>query len=159
MTHDFEDFWRVYPKRPNNPKQPARLAWEAKVRAGVLPPQDQIIRAVDAYRAYVIKEKLEPKFICHTRTWISQERWEEWLTPEPTPTSKPRNIPLFMVPVSEFMGLGFRLYESCEFTCRGSYVSVVTDSTFVAERAVHGLIDHMERILRMPAVVSIREKV
>jgi len=158
MTHDFEEFWKAYPKRPNNPKHPARLAWEAKVKAGVLPPQDQIMRSIEAYRLYVIREKLEPKYICHTRTWVSQERWEEWLTNDAAPTSKPINIPPFMVPVADFMGLGFRLYEDCQFACFGSHVSVTTDSEFVAERAAHSLVTHMERVLKRPVIVTVRAK-
>jgi hypothetical protein len=158
MTHDFEEFWKAYPKRPNNPKHPARLAWEAKVKAGVLPPQDRIIAAVEAYKRHLKMEKTEPKFICHTRTWISQERWEEWLTTDVPVTKSQINTPDFMRPIVDFMGLGFRLYENCQFACCGTYVSVTTDSEFVAERAAHSLVTHMERVLKKPVVVTLRAK-
>ena len=158
MTHDFDAFWKAYPKRPNNPKRPAQLAWEAKKRAGVLPPQDQIIAAVMAYNRHLRAEKTEPKFICHTRTWISQERWEEWLNNEAAPTTKPINIPPFMQPVADFMGLGFRLYEDCKFSICEACVTVTTDSVFVAERAANSLVTHMERVLRKPVVVTVRAK-
>lgn len=67
---EFEEFWSAYPKRPNNPRKQAMVAY-CKARKNV--SQKQLLEAVGKYAAYMAGEN--PKFIAMASTWLNQERW------------------------------------------------------------------------------------
>lgn len=69
----FEDFWKAYPKRKGNPKEPARKSFEKAVGNGVDP--DVIINAAKAY-AKDEKKRNKPEYTAHAVTWLNQLRWE-----------------------------------------------------------------------------------
>ncbi len=92
LAEAFERFWAAYPRRPDNPKAPARLLFERRVREGADP--EAIVAAACAYAVAVAGRKIDPIFVPHARTWLSQRRWEDYLpqdvpasaeTPQPTP--------------------------------------------------------------------------
>jgi hypothetical protein len=85
-ARQFEFFWQVYPCRAphSNPRKPARQKFEAAVRRGVDPAA--IIGGAEAYAAYVAAERLDPRFIKQTATWLHQECWTE--------THQPREVSL-----------------------------------------------------------------
>lgn len=81
----FGRFWAAYPVRQDNPKKAALAAFDGLVSRGV--EAEALIRAADAYRAYVRASGMDPKFIPHARTWLSQERFEDYLTVPDAPVS------------------------------------------------------------------------
>lgn len=73
----FELFWKLYPKRlGDNPKQPARKAYERAIKAGADP--DDIEQGIRRY-AFMCQTtgKLNTEFIPHATTWLNQRRWED----------------------------------------------------------------------------------
>lgn len=72
----FERFWAAYPRRPDNPKAAAREVFARRVLAGENPAA--IADAARRYAAHVAGAKLDPKFIPHARTWLSQRRYEDY---------------------------------------------------------------------------------
>jgi hypothetical protein len=67
----FDRFWQAYPARKGNPKQPAFVKFEAKVKGGADPEQiiDGARRYADAMRGE------DSQFVAHAATWLNQERW------------------------------------------------------------------------------------
>lgn len=85
LTHaeeEFEAFWAAYPKRPGNPKLAAKKQWMALAKLGTLPSLSLILSAVKAYKANCTASKTAPEYIAHARTWLSQQRWADWLPQE-----------------------------------------------------------------------------
>lgn len=80
FLEEFEAFWAAYPRRVGNPKDPARKQWMKLARAGQLPPLSDMITAVKSYRAYIARENIQGEYIAHTRTWLFQKRFEDWLS-------------------------------------------------------------------------------
>jgi hypothetical protein len=76
-TSQFETFWRIYPSRdPHpNPKKPARLKFEAVIKAGV--DLAIIIRGVENYAAFIRESGTEPRYVAQAVTWLGQERWKD----------------------------------------------------------------------------------
>jgi hypothetical protein len=62
----FEEAWALYPKCPNNNKQQARKAWQARLNEGVDP--DLMIDGVKAYAAYL--KATGSTFIKHAATFF-----------------------------------------------------------------------------------------
>ncbi len=81
---EFEAFWAAYPKRiGTNPKKPAFRAWE-KMRK--IASAEDLSRAAKNFAAECVKLKTDPAFVPHTRTWLAQERWTDYLgTPPDSP--------------------------------------------------------------------------
>lgn len=84
-THGrFEEFWKAYPKRPNNPKKPARLKFEAACKRGVDP--EAMIAGARGYAGHIEAESQrddwQPSFVAQAETWLNQEAWEEWASPK-----------------------------------------------------------------------------
>lgn len=70
---EFEEFWAAYPKRPNNPKAPAKTKYvNARIRQNV--SHETIIKSVTAYAASRVGE--DPKYTAQAVTWLNQRRWE-----------------------------------------------------------------------------------
>lgn len=82
IQDDFDIFWAAYPKRPGNPKAPAREEWAKLTKTGALPPLERMIQAARAYTMHCVKHStLNSNYVAHTRTWLHQKRWEEWAPP------------------------------------------------------------------------------
>lgn len=69
---EFEEFWAAYPKRPNNPKKPAKLKYMAARKRGVA--HDVIMAGVNDYAETRANE--DPKFTKLAETWLNKECWE-----------------------------------------------------------------------------------
>lgn len=78
VTRDtlFEDFWKAFPKRPNNSKKAAKDLWK-KIPDEKLPIA---VAQAASYAVYAATVGLEPERICHARTWLYQERWDNDFT-------------------------------------------------------------------------------
>ena len=72
----FEAFWAAYPRRPDNPKAAAAQVFERRVREGVDPAA--IVAAAGRYAARCTETRLDPKFVPHARTWLSQARYLDY---------------------------------------------------------------------------------
>lgn len=70
LEAEFEEFWAAYPKRPNNPRKPAMVAFK-KARRNV--SQKQLLTAVGEYAAFMAGEP--PKYVAMAATWLNGERW------------------------------------------------------------------------------------
>jgi hypothetical protein len=82
---DFDRFWEAYPSRGQhpNPKQPARLKFNAAVKHGVDP--GLIIAAAESYRAYAVEQGIEcTAKVAQALTWLNQERYADRLQPAAT---------------------------------------------------------------------------
>lgn len=91
VTRDslFEDFWKAFPKRSNNPKKPARDVWK-KIPDEKLPIA---VAQAAAYAVYAAAVGLDPQRICHARTWLSEERWDDDFTVDSaTKESRPSRV-------------------------------------------------------------------
>ncbi|MFC5372867.1 hypothetical protein ACFPIF_09905 [Brevundimonas faecalis] len=83
----FGRFWAAYPPRRDNPRKPALLAFAALVQEGA--DADAIIRAAAAFAAHVRTLGHDPKWTPHARTWLAQERFDEWLTSDAPASAQP----------------------------------------------------------------------
>jgi hypothetical protein len=70
VDSEFEEFWSIYPRRPNNPRKKAMAAY---IRARKNVSQKQLLEAIGLYAAYMAGEN--PKFIAMASTWLNEERW------------------------------------------------------------------------------------
>ncbi|WEK38656.1 MAG: hypothetical protein P0Y50_08830 [Candidatus Brevundimonas colombiensis] len=76
----FDRFWAAYPPRRDNPKKPALKAFVQLVTDGAEP--EALVRAAGAFAAHVKSKGFDAQFTPHARTWLAQERFEEWMTTE-----------------------------------------------------------------------------
>jgi len=74
---EFNEFWKAYPPKRNNPKKPAKDKFISKRKAGS--SFEDIISGAKNYSSYCKQEKTEEKFIAQTVTWLNQERWNDEL--------------------------------------------------------------------------------
>jgi len=88
----FERFWSAYPRRPENPKAPARQVFARLVKGG--DSAEALIAAAGRYAAFCKASGKDPLFIPHARTWLNQRRFEDFAedaqasassAPEPSP--------------------------------------------------------------------------
>lgn len=91
MDQEFEDFWRQYPRRPNNPKKTALASY---LRARKSASAAEILAGLERYQF-----DPNPRFRPMAATWLNQRRWEcvevdlaedafgigEWLESVPEP--------------------------------------------------------------------------
>lgn len=68
---DFEEAWKLYPKRPNNSKAAALKAWNARIKAGVTPAR--MIEGVKRYAAFCAANKTEPQYIKQAATFFGPD--------------------------------------------------------------------------------------
>jgi hypothetical protein len=81
----FETFWAAYPHPKGDPRKPAALVWQRRLKAQTLPVWPQHDSALAAYKADLAKRHdREP---CMATTWLEQERWTAWAA-EPTPAAQ-----------------------------------------------------------------------
>jgi hypothetical protein len=72
-TEDFEQFWKIYPRKVA--KGDARKAWLTTTT--IRPPIADLVKAVYAARASKQWLKDDGEFIPHPATWLRQERWAD----------------------------------------------------------------------------------
>lgn len=72
----FNRFWAAYPARADNPKKPALKVFAQLVADGA--DAEALVRAAGAFAAHVKSKGFDPVFTPHARTWLAQERFEEW---------------------------------------------------------------------------------
>jgi hypothetical protein len=83
----FMDFWKACPSRDGeNPKQPARKAFEAALGRGADPVE--IVRGAANY-ALSVANIDNRRFVTQAVTWLKQERWKDHQQP-PEPAPAPR---------------------------------------------------------------------
>lgn len=93
-TDDFEEAWKLYPSRPDNPKRSAFKAWNARLKEGVEPAE--LIGATARYAEHCRKEGIiGTKFVKMASTFYGpNEHWRETYEVEeepyiPPPESEP----------------------------------------------------------------------
>lgn len=65
----FDRFWEAYPRKEG--KIPAKEKFDLALKKTTL---EALLRALEAHKARW-KERNDPQFIPHPRTWLNQERW------------------------------------------------------------------------------------
>lgn len=85
----FDRFWAAYPAPLDNPKKPAARVFADLLAAGV--DGEALVQAAGAFAAHVRKNRIERQFIPHARTWLNQERYEDWI--KDVPASAPATGP------------------------------------------------------------------
>ena len=68
VTDGFNLFWNEYPKRPNNSKHTARLAWAKALRTAT------ITEIMDGLARYQFSD--DPKYRPMAATWLNRRAWE-----------------------------------------------------------------------------------
>ena len=77
----FERLMDAYPARGDNPRTPALAVFARLVETGDDP--EAIVRAAVRFDQVMTAEKREKRMIPHTRTWLSQRRFDDYLTDAP----------------------------------------------------------------------------
>lgn len=85
LHNAFEAFWKAYPARRPNPKVLAREAFLAV--AAELTDPEMLARAAQRFAEECRREKIEPGFVPHARTWLKQRRFEDY--PDPPEADAP----------------------------------------------------------------------
>lgn len=75
LAEEFEEFWAAYPKRQNNPKQPA-LRKYITARLSLHTSHETLVNAVKRYAAS--RAGQDPTYTAMAATWLNQRRWEEY---------------------------------------------------------------------------------
>jgi hypothetical protein len=71
----FDAAWAIYPKRPNNSKERARKAWEARIREGCDP--NAILEGLRRYAGYCRRQRTDPQYIKQASTFFGPDHhWE-----------------------------------------------------------------------------------
>lgn len=86
---EFFSWWSTYPPKKNNPKAAARAVWLRLGKASLLPPLELMLAAGRAFAAHHKKEKTDPKFIPHARTFLHQQQFHDWIRVAPKPVEPP----------------------------------------------------------------------
>lgn len=74
LDAEFEEFWKLYPRRPNNPKHPAKLKYmHARRKLGV--KRETIVNSLNSYAAS--RKGQDPSFTKMAATWLNQRCWED----------------------------------------------------------------------------------
>lgn len=89
----FDRLMTAYPARGDNPRAPALAVFARLVATGEEP--EALIRAAGRFAEVMKAEGREPRMIPHTRTWLSQRRFDDYLTdvPASAPGDAPRPNP------------------------------------------------------------------
>ena len=72
-TEDFEDWWKVYPRRQNTSKLMAWRAYKKLIDSGVV-DHYKLMGRTRIYSGLVLD--LNPRYVPHAATWLNQERWD-----------------------------------------------------------------------------------
>jgi hypothetical protein len=71
----FEEFWAAYPRKVA--KRESYIAWKGE--ATNADKRTEALQAAKNYAAYVIKNKKDPEYILHAKTFMHKERWRDWV--------------------------------------------------------------------------------
>jgi len=149
----FERFWRAFPRRRPNPKVEARKAFALQVQKGADP--EDLVRAAAGYAEECRREKVDPPFIVHARTFLRQERWQDYLgEAEALPAAAaPRHPELKKRLVPPLSEADFAVWiEPLSFEPQYARVVVWCPSRFHLERVRVNYEDLLCKALRAPAV-------
>lgn len=83
----FARFWSAYPPRADNPKKPALKVFAQLVEEGA--DAEALIRAAGAFAVHVKSKGFDEVWTPHARTWLAQERFEEWMTADVPASARP----------------------------------------------------------------------
>lgn len=81
----FLECWALYPKRPNNSRERALKAYDARIKAGADPAA--ILDGVKRYAAYCRREGTEGRYIKQAATFFGPDK--HWESDYSSPTRKP----------------------------------------------------------------------
>ena len=81
-TEDFEDFWKIYPRRVN--KFQTFVKWKKTIKD--IPPKKLLVFTV-RFAEKMQRENTENKYIAHPSTWLNQKRYLDFAKIESTVTS------------------------------------------------------------------------
>lgn len=77
----FESFWLAFPKRPLNPKAPAKLSWARALRGNANNPPATVAEIMEGLARYPFST--EPKMRPMAATWLNQRRFRD-VEPDPS---------------------------------------------------------------------------
>lgn len=84
----FERMMAAYPARGDNPRTPALVAFARLVEEGEDP--ESLVRAARHFAQVMKAEKRDARMIPHTRTWLSQRRFDDYVdAPASADTGQP----------------------------------------------------------------------
>lgn len=69
---DFDQFWRLYPKRPGANRIESEKQWVKRIKEGDLP--QEILDGTKMYRAYCEALKIEPQYIKQAATFLGPKK-------------------------------------------------------------------------------------
>jgi hypothetical protein len=154
---EFAAVWAIYPKRPGNPRHAAMVEFVKLGKRGSLPPLDELIRAIRSYAAYCAREQLRPSLIAHTRTWLYQHRWADWLTPvENRSATDFTNLPPILERFAKTIGAQAwnNIFSDCTISASDSHIVIRPRSQFMAEKIESGYGSTIERFTDRSVVVE-----
>lgn len=163
LDADFEEFWRLFPKRPGNPKQPALLAWKRAARAKELPAADDMRKALAAYTKHCMDTKIiNTAFVAHGSTFINQRRWNDW-TPAQEAVRQPNAAVLPTGYEDQARALiaviGARKYQDwfgmAKWSNGGEVLRIQVGSRFERDRIEADFLDILERVTKKDVRVEL----
>lgn len=91
----FDALMKAYPARGDNPRAPALVVFARLIAEG--DDAEMMVKAAGRFAAVLKAEAREARMIPHTRTWLSQRRFEDYLTDDQAsaPTGPKPDHPLF----------------------------------------------------------------
>lgn len=84
----FEELWKEKPQRPNQSKQKARSAYNARIKEGI--NHADLLAGLRRYNAMTVSENTQPKFTKHLATFLG--KGEFWNLPYEVAQKVPDNI-------------------------------------------------------------------
>jgi len=112
LRADFEAFWAAFPLRKPNPRALAEKAFAKAVKRGAKPAD--LIAAAGAYAAEVKRQGVAETFIVHARTFISQDRWQDYVpkgeAAAPSASASVADHPLWLALCSHLSEAEFRAW-------------------------------------------------
>lgn len=76
QSGDFAAFWTGYPRKSGRSRAESR--YKAALRSGAT--HEEVCRARDNYRAHLVREQTEARYIKHGSTFMNE--WRDWLDPD-----------------------------------------------------------------------------
>jgi hypothetical protein len=74
---EFEEFWEEYPDREGSANKGGARKKFRVVRSKGISLED-LLNGARGYSEVVIRDKIEPRFVCMAATWLNQERWGDY---------------------------------------------------------------------------------
>jgi len=134
----FDAFWAVYPKRRPDPRERARRLFNALIKGGTA-TAEELTGAARTYAAEARQQKTEPRYCWMASTFLSDERWRDYL-----PVEEPVQpaLPALDTGVHPFCGFVDRVgikrwstwFQPLQLERRGAVRIVIAPSKFHADR-------------------------